>query len=214
MSTLAKLCASKLEQHVDRVFELERVKAMMADEDVAAAPYTGDPVPIFCETLFPHIKRTIIAALRARELFDRQRPSWAPRLPLASADIDVLLGDKDPRINLIGYFAASQACSNWSRSHPPFFVYAAGVMACEHTPEHIRTDSRLLKEFRPTLLAELDQTLCWNTDERIIEFTQHLGHRAQHFCRCGLLADAERMEETIKQLAGINETVIPDGRSP
>ena len=81
-------------------------------------------------------------------------------------------------------------------------------MACPDAPEHIRTDPRLLQEFPPTLLAELDQTLCWNTSERTIEFTQQLGRQAQHLYRCGMLADAERLEETIKHVTGINKNRV------
>src|SRR5262249_20551305 len=58
------------------------------------------------------------------------------------------------------------------------------------TPEHIRTDLRLLQEFPPTLLAELDHTLCWSTFERTLEFTQELMRREEHLQRCGMLADA------------------------
>jgi len=206
---IAELCRSKLEQHVEHVFQLERIRVMMTEEKYGTAPYTDDPFPIHCESLFPHFKRMVVAALSARVSFERQKPRWAPQLPLCSDDIDKLLCDKDPRFNLVGYFAASWACVNWDQSHPPFFVYASGALACPDTPEHIRTDLRLLTEFPPTLLAELDQTLCWNTVERTIEFARQLMRQEEHLFRCGMPADAERMQVTIKHLTGI-ELVYPD----
>jgi hypothetical protein len=181
---------------------------MLADEDFAVVPYIGDLVPIHCESLFPHFKRMVVAALSARASFERQKPSWAPLLAVSCTDIDALLRYGDPRLNLVGYFAASWACTNWSRSHPPFFVYAAGVMACLDTPEHIRTHPGLLREFPPTLLAELDETLCWNTCGRTIEFAHQLMRQEEHLFRCGMPADAERMQDVIKHITGISETEI------
>jgi hypothetical protein len=207
---IAELCRSKLDQHVEQVFQLGRIQAMMAGEDYGIVPYIEDSFPIHCEPLFPHFKRMMIAALSARWLFEKQKPDWAPQLPLCSDDIDKLLrNEDDPRLNLVGYFASSWACMNWDKRHPQFFVYASGVMACPHAPEHIRTDRRLRREFPPTLLTELDHTLCWNTVERTIEFAQQLMRQEEHLYRCGMPADAERMQVVIKHLTGV-ELVYPD----
>jgi len=163
----------------------------------ATVPYIGDLFLADATFMFPHFKRLVVAALTARALFERQKPPWAPSLPLSGADIDKRLRDEDPRLNLLGYFGASWACANWGRFHPPFFVYASGVMASPYTPEHIRTDPRLLREFPPTLLAELDHALCWNTGERIIDFAQQIMRQEEHFYRCNMLVDADRMRGII-----------------
>jgi hypothetical protein len=206
---ITELCGSQLEQHVEKLFAVGRLQAIVAGEKYATVPYLDDRFPVNCEPLFPHFKRMVVAALLARKSFEQQKPNWAPSLPLTSTDIDSLLRNTDPKFNLVGYFAASWACTNWSKFHPAFFVYGSGVMACPDTPEHIRTDLRLLQEFPPTLLAELDETLCWNTFERNIDFTQQLMRQEEHLHRCGMLADAKRMRGIIKHITGINE-IYPD----
>ena len=202
---ITELCATKLEQHVERLLVVGRLQASMAGEKYANVPYLDDQYPIDCEALFPHFRRMVVAALLARKSFERQKPSWAPSLPLCTTDIDKLLCHEDPRLNLVGYFAASWACVNWNKSHPQFFVYAAGAMACPNTPEHIRTDLRLLQEFPPTLLTELDDTLCWDTFARTLEFTQGLMRQEEHLQRCGMLEDAAQMRGVIKRITGIHE---------
>jgi hypothetical protein len=175
-------------------------------------PFLDDSFPVDCKFLSSHYKRMAVAALSARDSFERQKPSWAPSLSLRSADIDKLIRNvDDPRFCLVGYFSASWACASWSKYHPPLFVYASGVMACSDTPKHIRADARLRREFPPvpTLLAKLDQTLCWGTCERTIEFAQQLMRQEEHLWRCGMPADAERMQMAIKHITGV-EWVYPD----
>ena len=210
MDDFTKLCANEFVMHVERLFESERLRALAAGKKYVNVPFLDDLFPVDCEPLFSHYKRMAVAALSARDSFERQKPSWAPSLPLRSADIDRLLCG-DPRLNLVGYFAASWACMNWRRSHPPFFVYASGAMACSSTPKRIRANARLLREFppAPTLLAKLDRNLCWGTCERTIEFAQQLMRQEEHLQRCGMPADAERMQMVIKHITGV-ELVYPD----
>jgi hypothetical protein len=212
MDDFTKLCANEFTAHVERLFESERSRARAAGKKYVNVPFLDDLFPVDCEPLFSHYKRMAVAALSARDSFERQKPSWAPSLPLRSADIDKLFRNvDDPRPGLVGYFAASWACASWGRYHPPFFVYASGAMASPNMPKHIRTDPRLLQEFppAPTLLAKLDQTLCWNTVERTIEFAQQLMRQEEHLQRCGMPADAERMQMAIKHITGV-ELVYPD----
>jgi hypothetical protein len=208
METIAKLSASELESHVEQVFELGRIQAILAEKEYATVPYLGDLFLVDAKFMFPYYKRLMVAALTARASFERQRPHWSPSLPLSDNNIKKLLRDADPRLNLVSYFAGSWACANWSKSHPQLFVYAAGAMASPYTPEHIRTDPKLLRDYPPTLLAELDHALCWNTGERTIEFAQQLMRQEEHFYRCGMLADAARMRGIIKQITGINENEV------
>jgi hypothetical protein len=212
MDDFTRLCANEFTAHVERLFELERSRAIAAGKKYVNVPVLDDSFPVDCEFLSSHYKQTVAAALSARDSFERQKPSWAPSLPLRSADIDKLIRNvDDPRPNLVGYFAASWACASWSKYHPIFFVYASGVMASPYAPKCIRTDPRLLKEFppAPTLLAKLDRNLCWNTVERTIEFAQQLMRQEEHLYRCGMLADAERMQMAIKYITGV-ELIDPD----
>jgi hypothetical protein len=147
--TRVELCGSQLEQHVERLFAAERLKAVVAGKKYAIAPYIDDQFPVHCEPLFPHYKRMMVAALSARKKFRETGPLWAPELPLASSEYEKMIRDKDSRIALVGFFANSLACANGSKFHPLFYVYAAGAMECPDTPEHIRNDPQLRKEFPP-----------------------------------------------------------------
>src|SRR5262245_50214040 len=202
---LVELCASKLEQHVERLFTVERLKADVDGKKFGVVPYIDEQFPVDCESLFPYYKRMIAAALSARKKFRETGPSWAPVLPLASLDYEKMIRSEDGKIALVGFFAYSLACANWSKFHPLFFVYAAGVMACPYTPEHIRTDLELLQEFPPTLLAELDENLCWGAFDRTLEFTQQFMRQTEHLFHRGMLEEAARMEDIVKQITGISE---------
>jgi hypothetical protein len=76
-------------------------------------------------------------------------------------------------------------------------------MACEFTPKRIRIDPELRKEFPPCTLAGLDQSLAWNTYERILEFTRQFMQNEEHWRRCGLSQDAKWMREVIQQITGV-----------
>jgi len=204
--TLAELCGSQLEQHVEKLFAVARLQADMAGEKFGIVPFTNDQFPLNAESLFPHYKRMMLAALRARKKFRETGPSWAPELPLASSDYEKMICSGDSRTALVGFFANSLACANWG-SHPLFFVYASGAMACEYTPEHIRNDPRLREEFSPCELQELDENLCWGAFDRTLEFTQQLMRKTEHLFHCGMLEEAARMEDIIKQITGISEGV-------
>jgi hypothetical protein len=207
--TLVELCGSQLEQHVERLFAAERLKAVVAGKKYAIAPYIDDQFPVHCEPLFPHYKRMMVAALSARKKFRETGPLWAPELPLASSEYEKMIRDKDSRIALVGFFANSLACANWSKFHPLFYVYAAGAMECPDTPEHIRNDPQLRKEFPLCELQELDENLCWGAFDRTLEFTQQFMRRTEHLFHCGMLEEAARMEDIIKRITGIHE-IYPD----
>ena len=60
------------------------------------------------------------------------------------------------------------------RTHPSFFDFACGLMALPHTPDCLRDDPELQREFPPTLatarvLAGVDGGLGWNTPEMLAE---------------------------------------------
>jgi len=202
--TLVELCGDQLEQHVEKVFELGRLQAILAEKKYGIVPYLGGQFPLDCERLFPHYKRMMVAALSARKKFRETGPRWGLELPLASSDYEKMIRDKDSRIALVGFFANSLACANWG-SHPLFFVYASGVMGCEHTPEHIRNDPQLRKEFPPCELQELDENLCWGAFDRTLEFTQQFMRQAEHLFYRGMLEEAAWMEDLVKRITGASE---------
>jgi len=194
----------KIEQHVDVAFKVLRMMAGFEKKRFARLPYLDDPYQPECETVIPHYQRQVCAALAAREWFRAHAPPWAPELPLCSADIEKLINSKSPAIAVVGYFAASLAACNWDiEKHPTFQVYAAGVMACEFAPTHIRTDPKLLKEFPPRELSGIDQGLIWGLSDRTLEFMQGLMRSEEHLRRCGLSEDAKQMRAVIQQITGV-----------
>src|SRR5262249_34544581 len=200
---LHKILAAEIEQHVADAFEVLKLTAARVGERYAFLPYLDDPYQPECETLIPHYQRQVCAALAAREWFRQHAPPWSPELPLSSSDIEKLVRSKSPAIALIGFFAASLAACNWDiEKHPTFQVYAAGVMACEFAPTHIRTDPKLLKEFPPRELSGIGQGLIWGLSDRTLEFTQGLMRSEEDLRRCGLSEDAKQMRAVIQQILG------------
>jgi hypothetical protein len=114
----------------------------------------------------------------------------------------IITGMRENLLKILVAVIESHACANWG-IHPMFRDYACGLMACEHAPEHIRTDPTLLQEFPRRPLEGLDQSLCWNTIGRIFDFTQQLMKNEENWRRCGMADDAKWMRGVIEQLVGV-----------
>jgi len=128
-----------------------------------------------------------------------ERLAGAPELPLSSIDCERMIGGKSNEIALVGYFGRSWACADWG-IHPPFRDYACGLMACEHTPQHLRIDPELQLEYPPRPLEGLDPSLCWGIHIRLLEMEQQLLRAEENWRRCGMADDAAWMRSVIKQL--------------
>jgi hypothetical protein len=103
-----------------------------------------------------HLLPYVCAALCAREQFRRTAPPWAPLLPLRDEDCDELVNDDDRRLNLVGYYCSSMRHAEWDyQQHPPFAVFASGLLAYPSTPGPIRNDRELQREFPPLRLKGL-----------------------------------------------------------
>jgi hypothetical protein len=189
-------------RHVADKFELLRLVAEATGEEFVRTPYTEELVSARNESLFPFFEHSVCRALAARESFRQDAPPWAPDLPLSSADCEKMICGRSSKIALVGYYGRSLACANWG-VHPMFRDYACGLMASPDTPEHIRADPALLKEFPPRELPGLDQSLCWNTFGRIFEFTQQLMRNEENWRRCGLAADAAWARSVIERITRV-----------
>jgi hypothetical protein len=98
----------------------------------------------------------VCAALCAKAQFSRDAPAWAPCLPLRREDCEKLENDDSNRLNLVGYYGCSLRETSWDyQTHPPFAGFASGLMAYKHTPDHLRNDPELQREFPPTRLKGL-----------------------------------------------------------
>jgi len=184
---------------VKRLFKNELLRAVATGEKFGAVPFLDDSFAVECESLFPQIQRIVCRALSARELF-RMHVPWAPALPLSSADCEKMIRDKNSRIALAGYFARSWALANWSSAHPSFYRYARGATASKHTPERIRTDPALLKQFPPTPLKGLDRNLCWGVHYRLLETQQQLVRAEEVWRHSGMADDAKWAQGMLEKL--------------
>jgi len=152
--------------------------------------------------LLPYFEQTVCRALAARQLFCETAPHGVPELPLSSADIEKAIRSKDNLIAVVGYFGRSWACANWG-PHPTFRDYGGGLLVCEYTPQHIRTDPELQCEFSPRELKGLDRSLCWGILDRITEFMLQLMKNEEVWRGCGMAADAKRLRGAIEELGGM-----------
>lgn|SRR5262245_5950137 len=189
-------------RHVAGRFEILRLVADATGDEFVRTPYTDELFSARDDSLFPLFEHSVCRALAAREAFRQDAPPWAPDLPLSSADCEKMIRSKSGKIALVGYYGRSLACANWD-VHLMFRDYACGLMACEYTAEHIRTDAALLKEFPPCELPGFDQSLCWNTHGRIFEFTQQLMRNEENWRRCGMKTDAAWARSVIERLTGV-----------
>ena len=51
---ITELSRSKLESHVEQVFELERIRAVLAEKEYATVPYLDDLFLLNAEFMFPY----------------------------------------------------------------------------------------------------------------------------------------------------------------
>jgi hypothetical protein len=77
--------------------------------------------------------------------------------------------DDDTRLNLLGLFASSLEVADWDYDgHPRLAAFASGLLAYERTPDEIRNDRALRKEFPACELAGLcDGKLYWRSPATI-----------------------------------------------
>jgi hypothetical protein len=110
----------------------------------------------------------VCRALVVFEKFHREKPSWAPELPLHLDDIEEMEHDDNSKLRIVGLYAGSQQGECWDAKHPSFSAYASGMMAYEHTPLQIRIDRELQRDFPPRPLDGLcDGFLNWRSPETL-----------------------------------------------
>jgi hypothetical protein len=97
----------------------------------------------------------------AREQFDSERPSDAPRLPLSYSERErVKCGGIS---TIVALYARSLENRNYDLEEPPsFYDYACGVLASEHNGyASLQNNEELRKRFPPRRLAGLGPGLYW-----------------------------------------------------
>jgi len=106
-------------------------------------------------------KRAACRALVAREWFAWDNPGISP-LPLSYAEREKLKG-KSAVDYIVSVYARSLATQKYRTAiHPRFRDYARGVMASPFTPDFIKHDPAILKDYPPRPLGGLGPGLYWS----------------------------------------------------
>jgi hypothetical protein len=166
--------ASKLLETCEREFEhLFKNACKIPNTGMAETPVIGGIFLTWAD--HSHLLPSVCRALIARERFAQDVPGW-PVLPLHEDDIKAAVDDDDCLpYKLVGYYGRSLARADWSYDeHPRFDHYVCGLMAYRHTPDRIRNDRDLQREFPPSPLTGLtDGKLYWRSPEQIMEDRQY-----------------------------------------
>jgi hypothetical protein len=159
---------SELESHIRGLFANPQILSgtyALAEVPIIGGKYIVDQVEFMLPTLLPRI----VGALCSRERFRVDAPGW-PSLPLRSEEIEALEDDNNPRLQLLGLYASSLAGEEWAYDlHPRFNTFCSGLMAYKHTPNHLRSDRELRREFPPRRLKGLCIELDWRNPERLAQ---------------------------------------------
>jgi len=166
-------CTFEFERHVE-----ELAAAHKRGEIVVSSPVFNGPLPV---NELPKLKLLVRNALRARAWFSRHGPSWAQPLPLSMIErIGFSISDYLPL-----HFVADYALSLHARDfdflrHPLLYDYCRGRMADPRTPEYLREDFALQKEFPGKPIAGLDEQGRWrplpDRASKLIEAPIRSGH--------------------------------------
>jgi hypothetical protein len=106
-------------------------------------------------------KRASRRALVAREVFAWKNPGMPP-LPLSYAEREKLKENGGPDYIESVYARSLKAQKYDSTVHPGFPLYARGVMASPFTPDFIKHDPAILKDYPPRPLGGLGPGLYWS----------------------------------------------------
>jgi hypothetical protein len=132
-----------IRQQVDRQFRQLHARR----GDFCNNPITGAPLVWGLDNISEQ-KRNACRALVACAWHTQNSPG-APPLPVHAWDIAAAKTGGDLS-HLLAYFAESVACGEWRLSgHPPFEVYAQGVLASPKCPRFFTQDENLVARFPP-----------------------------------------------------------------
>ena len=160
---LTAACVRELEHAVEMQFAAAR--ALPGADNFLTTPFVTIPAiggKFFAGWEPLYLRQQVVAALVARERFRLSAPSWAPALPLSHEDIEAMENDDSHPLQIVGLYAGSQRGSYWDPAHPPFAIYAGGLMAYPGTPEHLRNDPALQEQFPCRELPGLGAELIWS----------------------------------------------------
>jgi hypothetical protein len=150
---------SDLKKEVDRLFRrLPTERGACCRNPVGGGNFLRGLDPIAPQ------KRFACRALVAREWAKEHSPLDLPPLPLGD-EIEEMKHGWD-LLHLWAYFARSVSCREYSLSgHPPFDVYAQGVLGSPWCPPRFRENEELNRRFPPRHVTGLSPHLIWEPTE-------------------------------------------------
>jgi hypothetical protein len=141
---MAAGASPSIKQQVDRQFRQLHARR----GDWCNNPITGDSF-VWGSGRTSEEKRSACRALVAREWHAEHSPDALP-LPVHTWDIDIAKRSASNVAHLLGYFSQSLAYDDWRISgHPPFEIYAQGVLASPECPWFFAEDKTLVALFPP-----------------------------------------------------------------
>jgi len=206
---LKRLGAHKFMPHVAELFDQEERQVLLRGKDTLGhAPIIGLLFGVWDEEYISKLRRWACVACAAKKWFCEAAiiPPWARAIPLpvSIADCQKLEQDENPRPNLVGLFGSSLMMLHYDYLlHPPPVDYISGLMADPNTPDHLRTDPELLREFPPRPLEGLDNCLKWSSPEMVFSELQRYLRLRQRWQSRGMLQQTEWADERIAQLSQI-----------
>ena len=144
---LLEVCGREFANHVEAMFERAALSPGWSEVPVIGWHYMSH---------WPHagLVSRVCAALATREQFRKTAPDWAPELPLRHEACEALQNSDNNRLSMVGLYAGSLCLADWE-DHPPFADYARGLLAYEYTPQRLRDDADLQREFPAAVLPGL-----------------------------------------------------------
>jgi len=199
---------SKFEQafadQVDKLFEKDRT-AVCENVDapdwkytILSAPFIEFPYATFDDELITTLKGLICKALAAQIRFHESKPAWAPGLPISLNAGRELKRNRDPRVQLVGYFGISQLMAQYDKEHPAFRRFCSGLLADERMPKNLREDPELRRMFPPKPIWLLARGGYWYEPETLrswCDLMARIGASMVH-----KLDDPDRQEEVADHL--------------
>jgi hypothetical protein len=173
---LIEVCANEFERHLKNLFETASPIPGTGTKEIPVIGGAFLPSPNLPSCLYERVYR----ALCSREQFHRDKPVWAPPLPLHEKTIAAMEVASSTPLRLVGHYAFSLRKSDWHYEiHPDFRSYACGLMHYRATPDRIRNNRELQREFPPNELMGLqDGALHWRSFQQIIRDRENLARSA------------------------------------
>jgi hypothetical protein len=153
------------EDRVDRLVEDLFAKNPGQHGQQCENPITGGRYVSGLDPIEPQ-KRMARDALLACEWFAIVGPKDMQPLPISDEEIEDLKyawDSKHPaRSFILSCFGDSLRANDHNfKSHPSLEAFARGLMASEHTPDFVKNDEALRKQYPPRPLAGLGPALIW-----------------------------------------------------